>query len=271
MKRHSRPYACTFPQCTNKTFGSKNDWKRHENSQHHHLESWRCDKEKPDGSVCAKVCYQKQPFIDHLQKDHLISENIVASKVEACHIGRNCQERFWCGFCVKLIDLEQRTMGAWTERFDHIDHHFMGSHGFAKQSIQEWVAVYSSDRPKPTSRYETPEDSSQSPDLKSSNASSPESTDQARPSSVDTATIIDAQGGPKRKHTDDDVNKRPRKQRSRTSTGGSVVYCVSSRFLYRYSQLTQPTSANAKPLITQSWIRIAPCALTPTASATPAW
>ncbi|KAM3415704.1 hypothetical protein BST61_g9218 [Cercospora zeina] len=33
IKRHTRPYGCTFPLC-NKIFGSRNDWKRHELTQH---------------------------------------------------------------------------------------------------------------------------------------------------------------------------------------------------------------------------------------------
>ncbi|KAF2212455.1 hypothetical protein CERZMDRAFT_106186 [Cercospora zeae-maydis SCOH1-5] len=33
IKRHTRPYGCTFSLC-NKTFGSRNDWKRHELTQH---------------------------------------------------------------------------------------------------------------------------------------------------------------------------------------------------------------------------------------------
>src|ERR1700710_1919549 len=137
MKRHSRPYGCTFPACNNKTFGSKNDWKRHENSQHFHLESWRCDEQKPEGGVCAKVCYRKQTFTDHLQKDHSISngDDLVA-KAQSCHIGRNSQARFWCGFCVKLIDLKKKSVEAWAERFDHIDDHFMGRHGQKAQSIR---------------------------------------------------------------------------------------------------------------------------------------
>jgi hypothetical protein len=41
LKRHKRPYGCTFQNC-NKCFGSKSDWKRHENSQHFQMPTWRC-------------------------------------------------------------------------------------------------------------------------------------------------------------------------------------------------------------------------------------
>ncbi|KAH8596292.1 hypothetical protein B0O99DRAFT_651526 [Bisporella sp. PMI_857] len=147
MKRHSRPYGCTFATCT-KTFGSKNDWKRHENSQHFHLETWRCIEEKPEGGLCAKVCYRRQTFQEHLKKDHSITtDNAVKQKVEACRIGRNCQARFWCGFCTNLVDLTKKGIDAWTERFDHIDDHFMGRGALEKQSIRDWVPV-DSDKPK---------------------------------------------------------------------------------------------------------------------------
>jgi hypothetical protein len=43
--------------------------------------------------------------------------------------------------------LKKRGVDAWTERFDHIDDHFMGRHNLPKQSIQDWVPM-DSDRPK---------------------------------------------------------------------------------------------------------------------------
>lgn len=147
MKRHERPYGCTFLVC-NKTFGSKNDWKRHENSQHFHLETWRCDVERPEGGACAKVCYRRQTFHDHLVKTHQMSDpDTTKEKLDSCRIGRNCQSRFWCGFCNKLVELKKKGVDAWTERFDHIDDHFMGRHGLPKQGIHDWVPM-DSDKPK---------------------------------------------------------------------------------------------------------------------------
>ena len=121
MKRHERPYGCTFLTC-NKIFGSKNDWKRHENSQHFHLETWRCDEERLEGGTCAKVCYRRQTFQEHLVKAHQMSSesDAIKAKLNSCRIGRNCQSRFWCGFCNHLVDLKKRGVDAWTERFDHM-------------------------------------------------------------------------------------------------------------------------------------------------------
>jgi hypothetical protein len=132
----------------NKLFGSKNDWKRHENSQHFHLETWRCDAEK-EGGACAKVCYRRPTFEDHLVKAHqmVLDSDPFKAKLDNCRIGRNCQSRFWCGFCNKLVELKKRGVEAWTERFDHIDDHFMGRHGLPKQSIRDWIPM-DSDKPK---------------------------------------------------------------------------------------------------------------------------
>lgn len=62
-------------------------------------------------------------------------------------MGRNGQARFWCGFCIKLIDLKEKGVDAWKERFDHIDEHFMGHRDLPEQSIEDWVPV-DNDKPK---------------------------------------------------------------------------------------------------------------------------
>lgn len=140
MDKHERPYGCTFLPC-GKTFRSKKDWKRHENSQHFQFEAWRCDLKRPEGGDCAKVCYRRQSFQEHLGKEHLLTEKVVLDKQESCRIGRNGQSRFWCGFCVRLVDLRKRGLDAWTERFDHIDDHFMGRQNLTKSSISDWIPV----------------------------------------------------------------------------------------------------------------------------------
>ncbi|PQE33012.1 C2H2 type zinc finger domain protein [Rutstroemia sp. NJR-2017a WRK4] len=146
MKRHERPYGCTFLACK-KSFGSKNDWKRHENTQHFQLETWRCNVERREGGECAKVSYRRPQFQQHLENEHQIKDaESVKTKLHACRIGRNSQERFWCGFCKKLVELKKKSLEAWAERFDHIDDHFMGRKDFPAQSIQDWVPI-NSDKP----------------------------------------------------------------------------------------------------------------------------
>ena len=54
-----------------------------------------------EGIACAKVCYRRQKFKEHLLHDHNITDQVtIDEKSEANRVGRNCQVRFWCGFCV---------------------------------------------------------------------------------------------------------------------------------------------------------------------------
>lgn len=226
MKRHERPYGCTFLTC-NKTFGSKNDWKRHENSQHFQLESWRCDKEKPEGGVCAKVSYRRQTFQDHLKKDHgMVDQDAVRIKVEACRIGRNCQSRFWCGFCEKLINLKRKGLDAWTERFDHIDDHFVGRGDMQKQGIQDWIPV-DGDKPKgdaasPNSLGESsPKDFREEPSPNSINDSGRSSPEPVGITRAPPALVGQESTLSKKRECSDDGNDRPTKYTKIME----IVYC----------------------------------------------
>lgn len=246
MKRHERPYGCTFLTC-NKTFGSKNDWKRHENSQHFQLETWRCDEERPEGGVCAKVFYRKQIFQDHLDKEHQISnDDDKKHKVEVCRIGRNCQARFYCGFCTKLVALKKKGLDAWTERFDHIDDHFMGRHNLPKQGIQDWTPV-DSDKPKGDVTSDSPtgkEGQDSGPDLSgsgSSSSTSPNAAGGSGESAADAIILGDRPGSPKRKHSSGDENSRPLKHPRTAVNMETTIYCVShsTEGLLKYANTAQ--------------------------------
>ncbi|KAI1389782.1 uncharacterized protein F4822DRAFT_213280 [Hypoxylon trugodes] len=139
-KRHLKPYGCTFPGC-DKKFGSKNDWKRHENSQHYMLEHWRCDEKFSDGpsKVCGKSIYRRELFKQHLNTVHHISnQGALEAKLEMCRVGRNCEARFWCGFCYEIIEIKKEGIEAWTERFNHIDDHFHGRNNLPQRHISDW-------------------------------------------------------------------------------------------------------------------------------------
>ncbi|MCJ1479269.1 hypothetical protein MMC13_007954 [Lambiella insularis] len=149
-KRHSRPWGCTHARCT-KMFGSKNDWKRHENSQHHELETWRCNEPNSQSKInqCAKIYYRPDEFQDHLRNDHRKGdEEYLHEQCKMCRIGRNRQTRFWCGFCIQVVKLESRGVEAWDERFNHIDDHFKN-----EQNIMDWIPV-DRDIPKGALRLE---------------------------------------------------------------------------------------------------------------------
>lgn len=136
--RHEKPFGCTFDKCY-KTFGSKADWKRHENWQHFLLQSWRCSlaSEEYAGRECASLYYRQELFVRHLTDDHGLeeSDSRVGDFLTKNRIGRNGQGQFWCGFCRKILPLTQRGLEAWNERFDHIDmKHFKRG-----QRIDDWV------------------------------------------------------------------------------------------------------------------------------------
>ncbi|KAI2781403.1 hypothetical protein F4815DRAFT_492628 [Daldinia loculata] len=146
-KRHLKPYGCTFPGC-NKKFGSKNDWKRHENSQHLMLEHWICDEKQADKSFesCGRNFPRRELFKQHLSVQHRIMEpERLDRKLETCRVGRNLETRFWCGFCQEIIKITKEGIGAWAERFNHIDDHFQGRNNQTKRDIGDWKANDSED------------------------------------------------------------------------------------------------------------------------------
>ncbi|KAI0392057.1 hypothetical protein F5Y17DRAFT_379394 [Xylariaceae sp. FL0594] len=139
-KRHEKPYGCTEPSC-DKKFGSKNDWKRHENSKHYMREKWRCaeKKDKNCSDVCEKVCYRREHFESHLSEEHQITDpRTLEDKLKKCRVGRNGEERYWCGFCQKIVEVKQRGEKASSERFDHIGEHYAGRSDQAPKDITEW-------------------------------------------------------------------------------------------------------------------------------------
>ncbi|KIX98700.1 uncharacterized protein Z520_05160 [Fonsecaea multimorphosa CBS 102226] len=65
-----QPFSCTFPNCTeSKSFKRKADWVRHENERHRHLEWWQCSIQE-----CNHVCYRKDNFVQHLVREHKMTE-----------------------------------------------------------------------------------------------------------------------------------------------------------------------------------------------------
>lgn len=142
-KRHIKPFGCTFAHCS-KSFGSKNDWKRHENSQHQIREMWKCDERHPSAPtrLCGKPCRSAEDFRQHLSLAHgLVTTTQVDLKVERSHVGRNYDERFWCGFCNKIIETKSKEQGAWMERFDHIGEHYASSKGRPRRLAKDWNDV----------------------------------------------------------------------------------------------------------------------------------
>ncbi|KAF4125727.1 ZnF C2H2 [Geosmithia morbida] len=123
-KRHDRPYGCTVSQCP-QNFGSKNDWKRHESSQHNPNDLWHCNCNHAGGSCGSS------------------SSSSSGVGVGAGH----CTSSFWCGFCRSLISVvvgdrssSPPVPSPIDQRFNHIDDHFMGRGGLPVKNIKEWCS-----------------------------------------------------------------------------------------------------------------------------------
>lgn len=131
MQRHEKPFGCTFDNCS-KVFGSKNDWKRHEQGQHEQQECWRC-------LECRKVFYyDRVHYVDHMRQAHLMDPiDGTEHSPENRNIARNHQGRFWCGFCDTIIAHDLQGVDAITHRFNHISDHFVKQ----KMKIKSWIQL----------------------------------------------------------------------------------------------------------------------------------
>ncbi|EME88081.1 uncharacterized protein MYCFIDRAFT_209696 [Pseudocercospora fijiensis CIRAD86] len=140
MKRHTRPYGCTWPNCAKK-FGSRNDWKRHESGQHYLVEMWKCGRARPtDGGTCLRRPFlAKEQMIRHLKgpEHQMTTAHEIEQECENFHLAREGHVHFWCGFCKTLIAQPEDTMNAWENRFKHIGDHF----DHEKRDIDDWVCV----------------------------------------------------------------------------------------------------------------------------------
>ena len=154
LKRHTRPYGCTFTDCPRR-FGSKNDWKRHENTMHYQIETWKCAEPKPTTirrqnpdtgetatpKQCGHLCYRRELFIAHLHEAHHLGghehEQYVKDQCKKRRVGRNGQCGFWCGFCQTVVRLEKVGIEAWDERFNHID----DAHFKKGARVEAWVPL----------------------------------------------------------------------------------------------------------------------------------
>ncbi|KAK3684882.1 hypothetical protein B0T22DRAFT_201665 [Podospora appendiculata] len=216
LKRHDKPYLCTYDRCEKK-FGSKNDWKRHENSQHFQLEYWRCDEKLEDSShgVCGKVCHRRGTFKTHLETDHQVHEVAEIEKRSAlCRVGRNGEDSFWCGLCEKIIHLTGRGGQAATERFDHIDDHINGRNSLQRKPMVLWVE----------------------PDAGSSGLKTRSSSESCGDSSLLSPSNFRLAGQPakarKRRRNLEDNASSPLAKRARASDQGDMVWycCACSNF-----------------------------------------
>lgn len=103
----------------------RQDWEKHENREHYQVETWRCQEYCPSSKIeqCATIFHRYGDFVQHLLLKHQVEDKVIEGKSSECHVGRNGQDRFWCGFCIELIKLEYQGLDAWNERYGHIEQH----------------------------------------------------------------------------------------------------------------------------------------------------
>ncbi|KAI7281515.1 hypothetical protein KC345_g4062 [Hortaea werneckii] len=152
-KRHSRPYGCTFADCW-KRFGSRNDWKRHENSQHFLIDQWRCDMIVEANHKCGSLFQSDEAMRKHLLAQHTRDlqleasrkgnplQRLVTLKAEHMHIGREAHHYYWCGFCDRLIAPVKEAPNAWEDRFRHVGDHYDKEN----KHVDDWICVQANRR-----------------------------------------------------------------------------------------------------------------------------
>ncbi|KAI7210530.1 hypothetical protein KC333_g8176 [Hortaea werneckii] len=152
-KRHSRPYGCTFADCW-KRFGSRNDWKRHENSQHFLIDQWRCDMVIEGNHKCGSLFQSDDAMRKHLLAQHTAAlqleasrkgnplQRLVTLKTEHMHIGREAHHYYWCGFCDRLVAPVKDASNAWEDRFRHVGDHYDKEN----KHVDDWICVQANRR-----------------------------------------------------------------------------------------------------------------------------
>lgn len=133
LQRHEKLFGCVIDGC-DKSFGSKNDWKRHEQTHPEQQECYRCaGTHHCNGAACFKVFYHGEAsYRDHLK---LCGVNNIDAMVLARKIPALNQGRFWCGFCNDIVDSKTYGHEALNVRLSHIDKHYRGGE---KRNAKDW-------------------------------------------------------------------------------------------------------------------------------------
>ncbi|KAK6339905.1 hypothetical protein TWF718_009292 [Orbilia javanica] len=151
MQRHRRPFFCTFhwqERSEVQRFGSKDDWRRHEEHRHYQSEFYKC----PGGphESCRGAWALRSDFEKHLEERHKpivtswtsidgsINEDTKKDFFQKHHNGTDyVEDNFWCGFCAKLIPIPPEMTGRRGKeiRVNHVADHFHKE----QKDIRLWV------------------------------------------------------------------------------------------------------------------------------------
>ena len=144
LSSSNRAFPCPFAiYGCGSTFGSKNEWKRHVNTQHMRTRYWRCD-QCDQGERKPNDFNRKDLFIQHVRRMHpLETEKASKTKTTGPRSGKNDPEErelasianrcfrsirsppeaSGCLFC----DASFNGSGTWDERLEHIGKHMEGA------------------------------------------------------------------------------------------------------------------------------------------------
>ena len=135
----TRPFPCPLAAYgCDASFGSKNEWKRHVNTQHLRLSFWRCDQCPVEPR--PNDFNRKDLFTQHVRRMHLpngrrqttsnarsaardgnADEQVLQEAAKRCYrIERSPPEQSCCIFCEKQF----QGRGSWDERMEHVGGHF---------------------------------------------------------------------------------------------------------------------------------------------------
>lgn len=137
--RHTAAHPPAFPcilaiyGCASAS-GSKNEWKRHVQTQHLRPGFWRCD-QCPDvdrgrnSERSPKVFNRKDLFIQHVRRMHPLANRVTSDQEEEEELGRiaarcyrhirSLPDQSACVYC----DAEFKGSGSWDERMEHVGRH----------------------------------------------------------------------------------------------------------------------------------------------------
>lgn len=109
-------YGCTISQHCTATFDNYTDWVMHEDLTHApSFNVWYC--------ICKEGYYNLEDFENHFKAKHTDLE----FKPRDFLLGPSLGERFYCGFCKKVIISDNPRWIGWTfSRYCHVQSHFEG-------------------------------------------------------------------------------------------------------------------------------------------------
>ncbi|MBA7493097.1 hypothetical protein ES702_03652 [subsurface metagenome] len=136
-KRHDKRFGCTFDNCYSE-FGTKWEWKRHEQSQHIQNEAWRC--RQMDGKKsCQELFNDQKKFEEHLIQEHSYKSDTkeMTKEMDECHLLKKWLGSYWCGYCKRVVQ-SQKDYGKDmdNERVEHI-----GSHVVEGCRSTDWIEL----------------------------------------------------------------------------------------------------------------------------------